>query len=219
MLLMAVGVAGTLVAIAAFGVAFKTYDKSPREIADFADLNATAYEAAYAAACDEDTGYARFDDDYCYVTRTSREAYLDAAPWLCGIMPLFALALTAMAHVGSYAFLDPNICVGAFPLLALGLMVLPIVAVMLLNIPFGGVMPGTDSAKLWNWNLLELLAAQAWLGAAVNPISALLAAFERAARFDIVSTASMVGRYNPTWPPSSSTGVSFFLGFRCTPPR
>ena len=82
--------------------------------------------------------------------------------------------------LGSYAFRDPNVCVGAFPVLVLGLFLLPLVVVIFLALIFGGLLPGADSAQLFNWNFFELLAAFAWLASLASPANALVVALLRA---------------------------------------
>ena len=64
----------------------------------------------------------------------------------------------------SYAFLDPFVCVGATPVYVMRLLILLDVFIIFLGLAFGGWMPGSKEAQLFNWNALEAMAAFAWLG-------------------------------------------------------
>merc|ERR1712091_524280 len=91
------------------------------------------------------------------------------------------------------------------PVVALVLLLLPLVVVVFLALAFGGLMPGSEAAQLFNWSFWELLAAFAWLGSLASPVNALAMALLRAihlrvAGIPLVATKNGCEACAPTWP-------------------
>ena len=141
------------------------------------------------------------DYDDCITTTRERRTWLGDAPQLIAIYLLFPPAVIAFSHLMSYAFLDPFVCVGATPVYVIGLLILPDVFIIFLGLAFGGWMPGSKEAQLFNWNALEAMAAFAWLGSFVSPPNVIVFTLLRVMRMAFVATkGNSPEAWNPTWP-------------------
>ena len=96
-------------------------------------------------------------------------------------------ALSALPHLMSYAFRSVRV-VGATPVYVIGLLILPDVFIIFLGLAFGGWMPGSKEAQLFNWNALEAMAAFAWLGSFVSPPNVIVFTLLRVMRMAFVAT-------------------------------
>ncbi|KAH8060351.1 ATPase [Aureococcus anophagefferens] len=201
---LALGVGVAWLALGAYHISYRVEQQTPKMV-----LNGTRYDYF----CDPASGY--WDDDFCQDESFDRREWLETS-WLFAVYPCFVLALLGFAHFGSYAFADPNVCVGAFPVIVLGLVVVPLILVIFLALAFGGLMPGGDASQLFTWNYAEMIAAYAWLETLVNPVGGLLVALLRVTRMSFVVTKSMEEAWSPTWPPYWATCAIFlaqFVGF------
>ena len=201
---LALGVGVAWLALGAYHISYRVEEMTPKMV-----LNGTRYDYF----CDPASGY--WDDDFCQDQSFDRCEWLETS-WLFAVYPCFVLALLGFAHFGSYAFADPNVCVGAFPVIVLGLVIVPLILIIFLALAFGGLMPGGDASQLFTWNYAEMIAAYAWFVTLVNPVGGLLVALLRVTRMSFVVTKSMEEAWSPTWPPYWATCAIFlaqFVGF------
>ncbi|KAH8067731.1 ATPase [Aureococcus anophagefferens] len=78
------------------------------------------YEAVWDYYCDVMT-----DEQDCWNIKTKQRGWMTRTAWLWVLLPIFGIALSTFAHVGSYAFDTPTMCLGGFPILCLACIVLP----------------------------------------------------------------------------------------------
>lgn len=196
------GVSMTLVALYAFGVSFVLTKTELRTTFDDDALYGLVPEELKLPACMEAAldGSGDYEDCLAYVRE--RRTWVDDAPQAIAVYLLFPPALIAFAHLLSYSFLDPFVCVGATPVYVIGLLILPLAVVIFLCLAFGGWMPGSSEAQLFTWNGPEAMAAFAWLGSCVSPPNVLVFTLLRVMRMPFVATKGNSPEvYSPTWPP------------------
>jgi len=111
------------------------------------------------------------------------------------------LSLSAFSHAGSFSFTEPTMCVGAFPVGAICLILLPLIIVLFLAILFGGLVAGNEAAQLFSWNFLEILGAFGWLGAFASPVGCLLMTLLKVANLSFIPKKGLDESLSPTWPP------------------
>ncbi|KAH8098507.1 ATPase [Aureococcus anophagefferens] len=104
------------------------------------------YEAVWDYYCDVMT-----DEQDCWNIKTKQRGWMTRTAWLWVLLPIFGIALSTFAHVGSYVRHADDVPRG-FPILCLACIVLPLFGAIVLWLVFGGVMSGTSSMQMFTWN-------------------------------------------------------------------
>ncbi|KAH8064618.1 ATPase [Aureococcus anophagefferens] len=168
------------------------------------------YEAVWDYYCDVMT-----DEQDCWNIKTKQRGWMTRTAWLWVLLPIFGIALSTFAHVGSYAFDTPTMCLGGFPILCLACIVLPLFGAIVLWLVFGGVMSGTSSMQMFTWNFGELVSVYAWWCTVASPVGALCMAFLRTGLRPFFMALGMLPRAQkildtknaPLWPAFWATMV------------